>query len=110
MSWLRTRETSRWTMRPRPIAPAEWEVAPNTHGLNFDARGAGLAEMAQAVRDGREPRASGALGLHLCEVMQGMLDSPGMGKFVEIESRSNRPAILPESDATGLNVDFGVAQ
>ena len=79
--WLRTRATSRWTMRPRPVAPENWEVAENTHGLNFDARGAGLAELVAAAKEAREPRASGALGLHLCEVMQGMLDSPGLGQI-----------------------------
>ena len=104
--WVRTRTTSRWTMRPRPDAPAEWEVANNTHGLNFDARGIGLAELAKAVAEAREPRASGALGLHLCEVMQGMLDSPVSGRFIDIESRCERPAPLRESTETGLHVNL----
>ena len=107
--WVRTRDTARWTMRPRPKAPADWDVAPNTHGLNFDARGAGLAEMVQAIREDRAPRASGALGQHLCEVMQGMLDSPGLGRFVDIESHVERPPILPEDSSDGLNVNFGGA-
>ncbi len=106
--WLRTRATSRWTMRPRPKAPADWEVVVNTHGLNFDARGAGLAELAAAVKGNREPRASGALGLHLCEVMQGMLDSPGLGRFVDIQSTCKRPDMLPETRETGLNVNWGL--
>ncbi len=106
--WLRTRATSRWTMRPRPKAPPEWEVAKNTHGLNFDARGAGLAELASAVKDGREPRASGTLGLHLCEVMQGMLDSSALGRFVDIQSTCSRPDMLPETNETGLNVNWGL--
>ncbi len=106
--WLRTRATSRWTMRPRPKAPANWEVAENTHGLNFDARGAGLAELAASVKGNREPRASGALGLHLCEVMQGMLDSPGLGRFVDIKSTCNRPDLLPETSESGLNIKWGL--
>ena len=106
--WLRTRATSRWTMRPRPKAPAEWEVVANTHGLNFDARGVGLAELAWAAKEKRQPRASGALGQHLCEVMQGMLDSPGIGQFVDIKSTCSRPAILPETQETGLNVNLGI--
>ncbi|MGR3500910.1 Gfo/Idh/MocA family protein [Pseudaestuariivita sp.] len=106
--WLRTRATSRWTMRPRPVAPENWEVAENTHGLNFDARGAGLAELAAAAKDNREPRASGALGFHLCEVMQGMLDSPCLGRFVDIQSTCARPAMLPETSETGLNVNWEV--
>jgi predicted dehydrogenase len=107
--WVRTRATSRWTMRPRPAAPPAWEIAKNTHGLNFDARGAGLAELAAAVKESRAPRASGALGLHLCEVMQGMLDSPALGRFVDITSRCARPAMLPETDETGFNVNWGLS-
>ncbi|MDE0523383.1 MAG: Gfo/Idh/MocA family oxidoreductase [Boseongicola sp.] len=108
--WIRTRETSRWTMRPRPQAPADWEVAECTHGLNSDSRGVGLAELAQAALDRREPRAGGALGFHVCEVMQGMLRSPGLGRFVDIESTCGRPAMLRETTETGLNVDLGPAE
>jgi hypothetical protein len=85
-------------------------VVPNAHGLNFDARGIGLAEMAQAVRDARAPRASGQLGLHLCEVMQGMMDSPSLGRFIDINSRCTQPSILPQSSIEGLDVDLGVSE
>ena len=104
--WVRTRDTARWTMRPRPKAPTDWQVAENTHGLNFDARGVGLADLAMAVREGREPRASGALGLHLCEVMEGMLQSPGLGRFVDITTTCARPPMLAETSEPGLNVDL----
>ena len=104
--WVRTRDTARWTMRPRPKAPADWQVADNSHGLNFDARGVGLADLAMAVHEGREPRANGALGLHLCEVMEGMLQSPGLGRFVNIASTCARPPMLVETSEPGLNVDL----
>lgn len=104
--WVRTRNTARWTMRPRPNAPVDWQVAENTHGLNLDARGVGLADLAMAVREGREPRASGTLGLHLCEVMEGMLQSPRLGRFVEIESTCARPPMLAETPEPGLNVNL----
>ena len=104
--WVRTRETARWTRRPRPKAPADWQVVENTHGLNLDARGVGLADLAVAVREGRDPRASGALGLHLCEVMEGMLQSPEQGRFVSIGSTCPRPPMLAETTEPGLNVDL----
>lgn len=94
--WYRTRETSRWTKRPRPEAPAEWSVAENTHGFNFDARGLGVLDMAQAVWEGREPRASGALAFHVYEVMESILASPKQARFIDIESRCERPAPLEE--------------
>lgn len=104
--WVRTRDTARWTKRPRPKAPADWAIAENTHGLNLDARGVGLAELAVAAREGREPRASGALGLHLCEVMDGMLKSPDLGRFVDIQSTCTRPTMLTETSELSLNVDL----
>ena len=106
--WYRTRATSRWTMRPRPKAPADWSVGENTHGLNFDARGVGLAEMAHAIRDGRPPRASGTLGLHLCEVMQGIADGHKSGRFVDIISSCERPPMLPEDETKGFDVNLGL--
>jgi predicted dehydrogenase len=105
--WIRTRETARWTMRPRPKAPKDWSEVPNTHGLNFDARGVGVAEMMDAVHSDRPPRASGSLGLHLCEVMQAMLDSPKLGRFVDIKSSPARPPMLPETSGAGFNIDLG---
>ena len=35
--WLRTRNTARWTMRPRPEAPADWAVVDNTSGEDQDS-------------------------------------------------------------------------
>lgn len=95
--WYRTRDTSRWTHQPRPAGRERWQVAENTHGLNEDSRGIGLIEMAQAIREGRAPRASGDLAYHVLEVMSGILDSPGSGEFVTIQSRPAIPDILPET-------------
>ena len=94
--WYRTRATSRWTMRPRPKAPPEWSVAENTHDYNWDARGLGLLDMAKAVRNGRPPRASGDMAFHIYEAMEGILASPGLGRFVDLTSRCDRPEPLPE--------------
>ena len=94
--WYRTRATSRWTKRPRPKAPPDWSVADNTHDYNWDARGVGLLDLAEAVKDGRPPRASGEMAFHVYEAMEGMLASPGSGRFVDLTSRCDRPAPLPE--------------
>lgn len=94
--WYRTRAEARWTMRPRPKAPEDWRVAENTHGLNYDARGIGLADLVDALREGRAPRACGALSYHVTEVIDGMLESHRIGRFVDIESTCARPEMLPE--------------
>ena len=95
--WYRTRTEARWTMRPRPKAPAEWCVAENTHGFNHDARGVGLLEMADAVAKGRPPRASGALAYHVTEAMEAMLTSAREARFIDVASTCARPELLPET-------------
>ena len=94
--WYRTRAESRWTMRPRPKAPAEWCVAACTHDYNYDARGIGLLDLANAVREGRPPRASGEMAFHVCEAMEGMFASSSLGRFMELQSRCAKPDPLPE--------------
>jgi predicted dehydrogenase len=99
--WYRTRETARWTHQPRPSGRAAWQIAENTHGFNYDARGLGLLDLAYAVREGRPPRASGEMAFHVYEAMEAMLASPGLGRFVELQSRCTRPDPLPETFPKG---------
>lgn len=56
-------------------------------------RGVGVLEMAQAIREGREPRASGQLALHALEVMLAIEESIETGRRVDI--RSTAPAVEP---------------
>lgn len=95
--WLRTKQTARWTHQPRPTGRDSWQVAENTHGFNYDARGLGLLDLAYAVRDQRPPRASGEVAFHVYEAMESMLASPGLGAFVDIKSTCARPQPLPEN-------------
>ncbi|MCJ8307437.1 MAG: Gfo/Idh/MocA family oxidoreductase [Rhizobiaceae bacterium] len=95
--WLRTKQTARWTHQPRPTGRDNWQVAENTHGFNYDARGLGLLDLAYAVRDQRPPRASGEMAFHVYEAMESMLASPGLGAFVDINSTCARPEPLPEN-------------
>ena len=108
--WLRTKATSRWTKRPRPQAPKEWEIIKNTHGFNFDARGVGLSEMAHAIKENREPRAGGAFAYHICEVMHGMIDSAKYGRYIDINSRCIKPELLPETTQQGYDANLGISR
>ena len=94
--WYRTRETSRWTHKPRPTGREHWQVADNHHGLNEDSRGIGLIEMADAIAKQRKPRCSGELAHHVLEVMMGILRGSESGQFTKIYSRPQVPALLPE--------------
>ncbi len=61
----------------------------------------GVADMAQAIRTGRPHRASGALALHVLEVMEAFQTSSDAGKSVAISTRPERPAPMPASLAVG---------
>ncbi len=63
-----------------------------------DHRIIGLLDMAAAIRKGRPHRASGAMALHVLEVMEALLRSSEESRHIAIESRPERPAPLPEGD------------
>jgi len=63
-----------------------------------DYRIVGLLDMAAAIRADRPHRASGAMALHVLEVMEAMILSSNEGRHIAIESRPDRPAPLPEGD------------
>ena len=96
--WYRTRKTSRWEYQPRPTdRPDTWLEAENTHGFNTNSRGLGLLEMAHALNEGREPRASGKLAQHVLEVMLAIEASPKQSGFVDIASDCVIPPPLSET-------------
>jgi len=64
-------------------------------------RSIGLADMAQAIRSGRPHRASGALALHVLEVMEAFQTASDSGSAVTIASRPERPAPLSASLKVG---------
>lgn len=93
---------------------ADWEehaTAGLRHGrLNwpYDApdranyRMLGVADLAAALEEDRPARASGALALHVLEVLEGMLEASISGAPVHLPERSVRPAPLTESEAVAL--------
>jgi predicted dehydrogenase len=78
-------------------APGEdWREEPLRHAYHDgNYRSLGLADMAQAIRAGRPHRASGALALHVLEVMEAFQTSSDRGAAIEIVSRPDRPEPLP---------------
>ena len=63
-----------------------------------DHRIIGLLDMAAAIRADRPHRASGAMALHVLEVMEAMTLASEEGRHIAIESRPDRPAALPEGE------------
>ena len=66
--------------------------------FDFDgnARGLGLADMAQAIMEGRPNRASAAQGLHVLEIMDKIGESAKLEKTLAVETSYERPAPMPK--------------
>ena len=65
-------------------------------------RTAGLADMAQAIRQGRPHRCSLELALHAVDVMTSILKSGESGQFETLSTTCDRPAALSPEDAARL--------
>ena len=71
-------------------------------GMMANYRTAGLADMAQAIVEGRPHRCSLELALHVVEVMTGVLQSGETGQFIEMTTRCERPAAVTPEEAHAL--------
>jgi predicted dehydrogenase len=76
----------------RPGGPIEDIPVEGPYAIQ--SRGLGLADLAEARRSGRPPRASGELALHVVEVMAAIEQSAETRTSVEIASHPERPAPL----------------
>ena len=84
-------------------AAGDWRPVITEHAYaNGNFRIVGVADMAHAVRGGRPHRASGDLAWHVLEVMEAIQTSSDDGRHVAIESRPERPAMLPADLRPGL--------
>ncbi len=95
-------------------AGADWQHLPTAetlHGQNnwpfahpdrANYRMLGVAELVRAVAEGRTPRASGALALHVLDVMEAVLDAAVSGGSRTIAVGVERPQPLTEAEASSL--------
>jgi predicted dehydrogenase len=79
----------------------EWREAPLEFGCATNSRGIGVADMAAAIRGGRDHRASDTLAYHVLDVMHSIHDASASGRYVELTSSMKRPDPLPP----GLEMD-----
>ncbi|TFE23336.1 Gfo/Idh/MocA family protein [Cohnella luojiensis] len=73
----------------------ETKEFPYSPGFTEDSRGIGLADMAYAIRTGRQHRASGQLARHVLDISLGIFEASNEGRHVALESTITRPAPLP---------------
>ncbi len=83
-----------WLRRSRS---PDWQEVPLTHPYAEQYRGLGLAEMIQAIQEGRPNRLNGQLAYHVLDAMLAFNESSASGQHVVLESSCVPPEPMPES-------------
>ncbi|MCL2044664.1 MAG: Gfo/Idh/MocA family oxidoreductase [Treponema sp.] len=73
---------------------AEWSAIPLLKEHAENSRGLGITDMAEAIEEGRQHRASGELAFHVLDIMHGIHDASASGKYYKLKSKCKRPAAL----------------
>jgi predicted dehydrogenase len=73
----------------------DWQTVQLTHANAKQSRGLGLADMVLALQRNRPHRATGALALHVLELMEGAVRASETGRHVTLTTTCERPAPLP---------------
>lgn len=99
---LARRDGVRETVTPwkHPLGVANWANAGGPPYANY--RSAGLADMVQAIDEGRRPRCSLDTTLHAVDVMTSILKSAEGGEAVEMTTSCARPDALGPVEAQAL--------
>jgi predicted dehydrogenase len=74
---------------------SEFKEVPFTHGFTTNSRGLGLMDMANAIVNGTEHRASGELAYHVLELMHGFYISSDEAKYYHTKSTCKIPEPFP---------------
>ncbi len=82
-----------------PFGALNWPLDAPDRG-NY--RMLGLADLARALAEGRAPRASGDLALHVLEVMEAILTAGETGESIAIAPTDCQPRALGETEAEAL--------
>lgn len=72
----------------------DWETVATTSAQS--TRGTGALDLARAIREDRPHRASGAQAYHVLDVMEAVSEAATSGSYVDVQSRVERPELLPE--------------
>jgi predicted dehydrogenase len=80
-------------VRLRGAQDKEWRDMPSTHST-IAARGAGVADLALAIRERRPNRANGEMALHVVDAMQAFAESSQNGMHVTLSTTCRQPAPL----------------
>lgn len=79
----------------------EWSDVPLAFGYTDNFRCIGVADMAAAIRTGRQNRCSGELAFHVLDIMHAFGDSSREGRHATLSSSCAKPAPMPMSLLAG---------
>lgn len=85
-------------VRVHPLGADAWETVAPSAGYADAARGIGLLDFVRTP-PGLPSRASGALGLHVLDVMTSLLESAKLGKRITLTTTAQRPDAVPLTSA-----------
>ena len=75
------------------------EILPCTFAYGEgDMRGLGVSDMADAIEQGRAPRAGKEMAIHAIEVLEGIVKSSASGSWIHMETGFEIPALMPEQN------------
>lgn len=80
----------------------EFREIPLTFDYKENSRGLGVADMAKALREGRDMRAGSEQALHVLEVMTAFEKSSRTGAFVKLESAYSRKSPMKDDGISGI--------
>lgn len=80
-------------------------VIPYTHPYTKNSRGIGVADMAYAIKNQRQPRADASLGLHAFEVVHSVWESTKTGKTFTIQNKTVRPRAVRKTSLSGASAE-----
>ncbi|WP_406415785.1 Gfo/Idh/MocA family oxidoreductase [Streptomyces sp. NBC_00873] len=69
-----------------------WETLPVSAGYRDGGRGTGLADLAEALAEGRPHRASAELAAHVLDIMLTLMAAADQGRALPVASTCERPA------------------
>jgi predicted dehydrogenase len=89
------------TVLLRTTEMAGWEEVAPTHRYP-NGRGLGVADMAHAILNGRDHRASGGQAMAVLDAMQGFLTSSHEGRYHDMAVDYHKPAMMPTEASDGV--------
>ena len=90
------------TRRGVPDFYQGWKEVPLLYDYGENSRGLGLADMAKALRTGRDHRANCQQQRHVLEIMTGFSRSSGAGAYIPLKTKYTRTAPMKNNPMHGI--------